>query len=240
MRESLTNLGWMLIGHSRVENLAGSHLQAAVRQAEVSATKERESSSLLEEERELPQKLIAQISAGTARDRAVEASRSAVILAVAALEAFINEAAREIPSWGREEDNMRLRSKWIVVPALLSGGATFDRGAQPFQGFHLLVKLRNSLVHPKPEEKIFEGDASLLVAFMSKPALDVTPEDGRRACQTARKMILEFCRLIGSDAPSWCAYVPLADVSDLDAWSKAAFLTGVRADPDFPPLAESG
>lgn len=235
MRESLTTIGWRLVGHARAENLASAHLQAAVRQAEVSSIRQLEAARIAAETGgDVPQQLVRQITAGSALSRAIEASRNAVILAVAALEAFINEAARRLAAWGHDEDNMSLRSKWILVPALLANGATFDRGRQPFQEFHSLVVTRNRLAHPKPEIRTFEGAGSLLRAYREPSVLDVRPEDGRKACMTARKMILEFSRIVGDDPPSWCAYVPNADSSDLEAWSRANILTGIRDDPDFP------
>lgn len=78
---------------------------------------------------------------------------TAVILSVAALEATINEVARELQSDGnlridRETfDRFKIRVKWRTLPLLCGYARTFDRGAAPWTGFDTLVKLRNELVH---------------------------------------------------------------------------------------------
>jgi len=237
--EKLRDLGWELVGHSRREDLASAHLQAAVRQGQESAIKEAEFHRYrkeLEEEEEPGRKVFSHISAMGALDRSVEASRAAVIIAVAALEAFINDAARGLPSWSDEEDKVSIEKKWIVVPERLAGGRTFDKGQQPYQDFHKLVALRNRLVHPSPREDFFSGEFSLVAAMLPSSKLDVGTNDGRKACATARRMILEFCRLVRLSRPSWCAYVPPTKETDLESWSTANILTGIRDDPDFPKV----
>lgn len=87
----------------------------------------------------------------------------AYVCAVAAIEAFINErlmsrlARAAFPDsalWDLEEslETMRLAAKLVVVPRLLFG-RSFDRGAQPFQDFALLIKVRNTVVHFTMEMK---------------------------------------------------------------------------------------
>jgi hypothetical protein len=82
----------------------------------------------------------------------------AYIVAVAAVEAFLNETclapstkqiAGASPLWSIPEDvleRMDLREKLILVPKMLFG-RTFERGAPPFQDFATLVKVRNDMVH---------------------------------------------------------------------------------------------
>ncbi|MGE0542269.1 MAG: hypothetical protein AB7R89_19040 [Dehalococcoidia bacterium] len=85
---------------------------------------------------------------------------SAYILAVAAVEAYLNErflsqAARlslpASPLWdinANTVERMKIREKVLLVPKLLLG-ETFDTGRPPFQDFDLLVNVRNDLVHFK-------------------------------------------------------------------------------------------
>jgi hypothetical protein len=86
---------------------------------------------------------------------------SVIILAQASLESYINEfffMQRQFPAQPIEAKYAELglnpfsliEDKWYNAP-LLFGDKTFDRGAEPFQSFALLVSLRNTLVHYDPE-----------------------------------------------------------------------------------------
>ena len=86
-------------------------------------------------------------------------SRHAILSAVFASEALINRVYAEFylgkTDKGLSEsiDRLPFADKWLLAPLLCGGnsspGKTFDRGAQPFQGFRELIKIRDSLVHPK-------------------------------------------------------------------------------------------
>lgn len=84
---------------------------------------------------------------------------SAYVLAVASVEAFMNEAflsvlprmmTKDSPLWKLENDwieqKVTLNTKLILVPYLLFG-ETFARDIQPLQDMNLLIKVRNDLVH---------------------------------------------------------------------------------------------
>ena len=109
--------------------------------------------------------------ARTACDRAREDAADsvvAIVFAVAALESFVNEVlerlrfdvqrsgpelehARAIAEAGDlYEKNTRLALKVQLLSASLSG-TPMDPGAQPYQDFELLVAVRNTLVHQRPE-----------------------------------------------------------------------------------------
>jgi hypothetical protein len=78
----------------------------------------------------------------------------AVLHAAVALEAFLNEEmARYIHAdptkWkGPLEalERLETENKWQLVPLLLFG-KTLPKGAEPFQSFRALIRLRNELVH---------------------------------------------------------------------------------------------
>jgi hypothetical protein len=84
----------------------------------------------------------------------------AYILAVAAIEALINETllgmvSRSLLSssalWELDREwlqDLEIRRKLVFVPKLLLG-TTLDKGKQPFQDFALLTSIRNALVHYK-------------------------------------------------------------------------------------------
>jgi hypothetical protein len=154
-------------------------------------------------------------------------------MAVAALEAFINEAAKSIANWTDREDRKSIEDKWMIVPALLSGGTTFPRGAQPFQDFHKLINRRNDLVHAKTSYQDFLGENSLFLAYDGPTKIDVNRSEGRAACLTARKMIIDFSRIIRTEPPRWCAFAPMADPQNLSVWQDAIGGAGTRPDPDF-------
>jgi hypothetical protein len=88
----------------------------------------------------------------------------ALISAVAAVEAFINEVTfgspvrlyfKDSPLWSLDQDWLQeidVRAKLVIIPQLLFG-KTFNRGEQPFQNFTTLVKARNDVIHYKMEAK---------------------------------------------------------------------------------------
>lgn len=123
--------------------------------------------------------------AETVRDRVADATEprksgtlealTAVLFAIAAMEAFINEAAElaslatscsstplppEVASFRdlvrlAEEERSSLRTKYLLAHVALTGHP-FNDGRPPFQDFGLLVSLRNEIAHYKPRERFSE------------------------------------------------------------------------------------
>ena len=90
----------------------------------------------------------------------------AIVFSVAALEAFLNEAAELAgdPYWDHEAistfadimadvERFRLEAK-LVLAGWIFSGKRLDKGQQPYQDFNLLIELRNSLIHYKPNPSI--------------------------------------------------------------------------------------
>jgi hypothetical protein len=236
---ALSDIGLERVAYVADHDLAATHLRAAVVQAQRSAEEELEfaaekaklSGAPVTESTDFLKLMLPKI----ALDRSIEASRNAVVLAVAALEAFINQtAAQHLTIWEEEEDRQSLQTKWIIVPRLITGGRTFDKGHEPFQSFRRLVRLRNDLVHPKAAEKRFEGPMAGLFSSFYRPVWDAQPSDGRRACVVARQMLIEFSNLVGWSPPHWCSVVPPVDPKRPEDWRGAILLAWTRADPDFP------
>lgn len=99
--------------------------------------------------------------AGEARDDTIVA----IVFAVAGLESFLNEvlehlrrdrtpALQQVKAIVEASDlyerNATLPLKVQLLSAALSGEA-LDRGAQPYQDFDLLLAIRNTVVHQRPE-----------------------------------------------------------------------------------------
>ena len=239
LADALATVGLKKVAYIADHDLAAAHLRAAVVQAEQSALKELE----FEEEKAKLSGIPIDDSTGwfqmmfpkIALDRAIEASRNAIILSVASLEAFINQtAALHLGVWDDEEERQSIQTKWMLATRQLTGGRTFDKGAERYQSFRDLLKLRNNLAHPRSTEERFEGPLAGLQASFYRPDWDAQPSDGRWACVVARKMIIEFSEIVGWDPPRWCAVVPPADPREPQEWRAAALLAGARADPDFP------
>lgn len=82
------------------------------------------------------------------------------ILAVATVEAFVNEAflnqwskliSKDSPLWNLSKDyleRLELTNKLIIVPELLFQ-KSFHRNIQPYQDMAILIKIRNIFVHYK-------------------------------------------------------------------------------------------
>lgn len=87
------------------------------------------------------------------------------VLAVAAVEAFINETllgdmARvhfpQSPLWAVPDtsmDRLDICTKLVIVPQMLVG-SSFERGTLPYQDFAVLVKVRNAIVHYKMDHAV--------------------------------------------------------------------------------------
>lgn len=228
----LTAAGLAKVAVVTERSLAGEFLSAAVAEGEESAKQELEARTHLPLNPEDPIEFI--LFWGNL-DRARRASRTAVMLVVASLEAYINDVgSAELSIW-REEDRLSLLDKWVIVPRALAG-ATFDRGTEPFQSLQRLVTLRHKLVHPKTRRARLEypnvgaGQAEAMFAPPDDAALD----SGRRGCVIARDLHLEFSRLTGLECPDWVSVVPPSGSSMAADWIGASIRAGLREDPDFP------
>ncbi|HNW89612.1 MAG TPA: hypothetical protein PKN48_08100 [Bacteroidales bacterium] len=94
-----------------------------------------------------------------------------IIFSAMTLESYINYyGSQKLPKnyFEKHLDNLDLKSKWIVLPRLITG-QEIDLGGKAFALFSELISLRNKLVHDKykiikeslPEEKdsLWETDA---------------------------------------------------------------------------------
>lgn len=142
----------------------------------------------------------------------------AVILAVTALEAGINEMIAwvqrmrlaSMPSeYDERKERTQLPAKWVLLPRALAG-KELDRGGQPWQDFKALVGLRDQLVH-------FKWDGADVPGFMrALQARDLTiPDDpaiywvdaaltdrvAGWAAETCERMFAAHARLIGRTDP---------------------------------------
>jgi hypothetical protein len=144
----------------------------------------------------------------------------AVILAVTALEAGINEIAAWLkqgfvgPTLPLPGDfiDLRLTDKWAVVPRVLSG-AEFRRGTSPWQDFSALVGLRDNLVHFKWQTvrvpKFMRTLQARGLLLPEEPGIywvdaALTNRTATWAIDTIDAMFAELARLLGrSDDAVW-------------------------------------
>ena len=117
-----------------------------------------------------------------------------IVLAAACLEAFIN-------SWdGKEDDKSRLEDKWIEVTKRLSGGETFERGAQPFQKLKRLIRLRNYILHYKAS---FAPPVKTPVGNISEFRAKINHTSANQAVSSMRNMLIHFHELCNLPLPQW-------------------------------------
>lgn len=115
--------------------------------------------------------------------RHAELVTTSLIASAALLDAFINELFSDAADAGPtmfdldEQSYTRLRDWWRLqnpdrspdtmtkydMLRVLTNAPPLDRGSEPAQSANLLIKLRNSLVHYKPET-VWEGDDHRLMA----------------------------------------------------------------------------
>jgi hypothetical protein len=148
----------------------------------------------------------------------------AIVVAATAAEAFINELAYYLrllgetrADWAPVESELLacadvvnevedrrgpVTEKYHAASRALPGGA-FDKGALAFQDFACLVRLRNAIVHLKPEATdgqkwtdvlAARGLALPLSSTCHLPWLDrlLTPQTGAWAARTARNIMLQL------------------------------------------------
>lgn len=167
-------------------------------------------------------------------------SLSAVVFSAIALEAFINELAeyaamssdKASPEVGNfaalarqvEEAHGSIALKFLLASALL-GGQSYDRGAQPYQDFDLLVAVRNAIVHHKPEDRI-QGQQE--------------EDDGHTPGVVPRALTrrLHSRGLIGAELLDQAAFLHHVATPTVAAWACDAAANMVRALVDMlPPSA---
>ena len=87
-------------------------------------------------------------------------ARHVILSSVFASEALINRVLNDfyLPKSASESmEKLSIPAKWIIAPLVCTKNQTmktFDKGKTPYQSFKELVRIRNWLVHPKPEEYI--------------------------------------------------------------------------------------
>ena len=148
----------------------------------------------------------------------------AIVVAASAAEAFINELAYYLrllgdtrADWAPVESELlacadvvneievahgSVTDKYLAASSVLSGSA-FDKGAPAFQDFACLVRLRNAIMHLKPEATAGQKWTDVLAArglvlsvssTCHLPWLDrlLTPRTAAWAVETARNIMLQL------------------------------------------------
>jgi len=123
------------------------------------------------------------------------------VFSAAALEAYVNIRGRELLT-GRMWDlfeRLALDAKWLFLPPL-RGLLGFDPGAQPFQGFDRLIKVRNKLVHYRLQREPWQGSA-VPPEFLQELGLSLAAAE--KSLVTVRDMVKELARQLGDREPWW-------------------------------------
>src|ERR1700722_12335572 len=166
------------------------------------------------------------------RDGGQQAALVSIVFSVVALEAFFNEATElaldskkyppnlepqsvsvfaEVMS-DAERSHATLESKFTLANRILAG-KKLDTGAQPYQDFALLMRLRNDLVHFKASDGFDQNESpeqihkDLIARFKGKNILAENTERSAGSwmfliqtkavaewsCNTAAEMVFDFC-----------------------------------------------
>lgn len=122
------------------------------------------------------------------------------VLSAMCLEAYINAVASEHLS-GRlfdAFDRLSQSDKWLLLPHVLSS-QSFDPGSEPFQGFQLLLRRRNRLVHAKNNDLA----ELLLPTGRVEDLIEGGVEDAHRSIKTIDAMTRRLAELISIASPAW-------------------------------------
>jgi hypothetical protein len=149
----------------------------------------------------------------------LEGSLVAIIFSAASLEAFSAEIPFMIdmvkagyPSLVKlgavlddaENSKVQVTGKYLIAKSILGEG--FDRGANPYQDFSLLVRIRNAIIHMKPDV-VGDDPHKLVVGLQNRGLCDpneapnnswmdqiATVPVAMWACNTATAMMRGLCR----------------------------------------------
>jgi hypothetical protein len=122
------------------------------------------------------------------------------ILCAASLEAYVNSRAKESLTGKRWQhfEKLSLEGKWLFYPKII-GYEVFDPGAEPFQSFSKLVKLRNALIHYKERKE--EWRFGEIPSFIRDLGLSLN--SGKRSLSTVKDMVNKLTKHLKEDAPIW-------------------------------------
>lgn len=170
-----------------------------------------------------------------ALDRSVARAVTSIILAIAAAEAQLNKWAEERGGWrkrGRQdEDRLPPHEKCRVLAA--RQGMKISMDDAPWAGLREAVWLRNRIVHSKPAREV----VSLSSEARHVPGYEQSLE-ARRASWAVRRALVTLARILETGPPDYLAYCPPDPPEDDDVWRNASIMTGMREDPDFPPVSQ--
>lgn len=155
----------------------------------------------------------------------------AIVFATSTLEAWISQTIFIAKKWTKKppkiievfanllgefdskETSASLKTKYFMSHWVICG-KRLDRGAEPYQSFDLLVDIRNSLIHLKPDKVSIDKIPKLLPPLKSKGLIsDFDPKALRKcwvhyisnphiakwACNTAASMIQQFVKWPSED-----------------------------------------
>jgi len=146
-------------------------------------------------------KLSATLQSQTASPLDVAYVAGAIFLAVAALEAAINAILIDDPDW-KNTDKLRLLDKCDHALARHNKAKKLDRSTKVCQRVAALIKLRDELVHYKPEwDDRLDAHKQLQRKFQSVIPSRLVPKDfpkGFMTCDFAAKAV-EWCKDFAKD-----------------------------------------
>jgi hypothetical protein len=171
----------------------------------------------------------------------------AILLGAASAEAFINELAEmllihknaaklpELPPQLRacadalteiEDARGSLNLKYLVASQTLSG-SMFDKGSNPYQDFATLVKLRNDLIHLRPQDIFL--DVSPPATIQVPKYVEALQQRGLARSPPSGTMMSWFNRLQTAEMATWACATAHAII--------LAVLALTPDDPHADPLA---
>ena len=130
----------------------------------------------------------------------------AVVFAAMTAEAFINYyAVRKGTSshFSKYFDNLTPMQKWLIIPAHFNNGCQLDPGKKPLQDLDYLVKLRNSLVHAKPEISIVLDDQGFQSASDWEKFYGPSVEEATRCVNTVKDLVATLHTIDNAVQTDW-------------------------------------
>ena len=130
----------------------------------------------------------------------------AVVFAAMAAEAFINYYATRkgtTSHFRKYFDNLTPMQKWLIIPAYFNSGSQLDPGKKPLQDLDYLIRIRNSLIHAKPETAIVLDDQGFHSTSDWRDFYGPSVDEATRCVNTVKELVTTLNNIDDTVQTGW-------------------------------------
>lgn len=93
--------------------------------------------------------------------------------------------------------------KWVIAPALFNEGRTLDPGKQPLQALGDLIRVRNNLVHAKPQGAVTMDHEGIHMSKSLENYYDPSIETASKCVETVSSLVFGLKDIDGQVDTDW-------------------------------------